>query len=95
MEAKRRFFLLKLTMLSGRSTLVAAPSDEDVRPFWTVEFVLAVCLERLGLADNAAMMDGIQLLHGSERLPADVRVEDLPGVQPPGEISEYQLVITR
>eukprot|EP00971_Amphidinium_carterae_P345370 6486292-Amphidinium_carterae.1 len=58
MEAKRRFFLLKLTLLSGRSTVVAAWA------FWKVENVLRRCRNRLGLSDEGTTME---LLHGSER----------------------------
>eukprot|EP00971_Amphidinium_carterae_P118035 2338524-Amphidinium_carterae.1 len=72
-------------MLSGRSTVVAADSDDHV------EHVLAQCRERLGLADDA-----MQLWHGSgERVPDDTEVRDWPGVQPLGEISEYQLLVRR
>eukprot|EP00971_Amphidinium_carterae_P268944 5335739-Amphidinium_carterae.1 len=38
----------------------------------------------------------MELWHGSgEIVPADKLVRDWPGVQPPGEISEYPLVVTR
>eukprot|EP00971_Amphidinium_carterae_P226955 4501575-Amphidinium_carterae.1 len=85
MEAKGRYRLLKLTMLSGSSTVVAAPSDEDV------EIVLALYRLRLGLPDDGATME---LLHGLERVPADgTEVQDWPGIQPKGEISEYQLLL--
>eukprot|EP00971_Amphidinium_carterae_P134211 2659279-Amphidinium_carterae.1 len=90
--AKRQFYLIKLTMLSGRSTVVALASlmaticDEDAKG------VLAKGRRRLGLADHGATLE---LWHGSERVPADVRVADLPGIQPKGEISEYQLVVRR
>eukprot|EP00971_Amphidinium_carterae_P109745 2174031-Amphidinium_carterae.1 len=80
-EAKRRFHLLKLTMLSGRSTVVAAAG------YWKVGGVLVTCQERLGLTCKGTTME---LWHGSEKLPADnTDVEHWPGIQPCGEISEY------
>eukprot|EP00971_Amphidinium_carterae_P066063 1308633-Amphidinium_carterae.1 len=72
-------------MLSGRSTVVAAWSHLSVKN------VLAVCRRRLGLADDGGTME---LWHGSERVPDDdTEVEDWPGVQPGGTISEYQLLL--
>eukprot|EP00971_Amphidinium_carterae_P119864 2374055-Amphidinium_carterae.1 len=61
-EAKRQFYLLKLTMLSGRSTVVAASG------YTNVGSVLDVCRERLGLADNGATLE---LCHGSNWVPVD------------------------
>eukprot|EP00971_Amphidinium_carterae_P266136 5279304-Amphidinium_carterae.1 len=73
-------------MLSGRSTVVVARDFDDV------ELVLGECRRRLGLPDDDARME---LWHGSERVPADARVQEWPGFQPGGEISEYQLVVMR
>eukprot|EP00971_Amphidinium_carterae_P036336 714487-Amphidinium_carterae.1 len=87
MEAKWQYYLLKLTMLSGRSTVVGA---ED---YWRADNVLAMCHRRLSL-DGGARMEA-QLWHGPEMVPADARVRDWPGVQPKGEISEYQLLLRR
>eukprot|EP00971_Amphidinium_carterae_P200286 3974848-Amphidinium_carterae.1 len=70
-------------MLSGRSTVVAAMSHEDV------ELVLDTACERLGLHEDGATMG---VWHGSESVPDDEWVKDWPGIQPCGEISEYQLV---
>eukprot|EP00971_Amphidinium_carterae_P221126 4390149-Amphidinium_carterae.1 len=36
----------------------------------------------------------MELWYGSDRVPDDDHVEDWPGVQPRGEISEYQVVLT-
>eukprot|EP00971_Amphidinium_carterae_P041499 814841-Amphidinium_carterae.1 len=58
-----RYYLLKLTMLSGRSTVVAADD------FWTAEVVLEECCFRLGLAHDGTTME---LWHTSgERVPDD------------------------
>eukprot|EP00971_Amphidinium_carterae_P195358 3876530-Amphidinium_carterae.1 len=75
-------------MLSGRSTVVAA------WPFCIVESVLAECRRKLNLAVDGSTME---LWHCSgEKVPTDLTVvRDWPGVQPEGEISEYQLVMRR
>eukprot|EP00971_Amphidinium_carterae_P020172 397446-Amphidinium_carterae.1 len=73
-------------MLSGRSTVVIAGS------LWMVVNVLHDCRRRLRLADDGASME---LWHGSERVPADTQVRYWPGMKPKGEISEYQLLVTR
>eukprot|EP00971_Amphidinium_carterae_P014417 284685-Amphidinium_carterae.1 len=75
-------------MLSGRSAVVIAAYDHDV----TVEYVLAVCRRRLGLARDGSTME---LWHGSEKVPARTEIQNWPGVQPPGKISEYQLLVKR
>eukprot|EP00971_Amphidinium_carterae_P350010 6491342-Amphidinium_carterae.2 len=87
MEAKRHFYLLKFTMLSGRSTVVLALGSCCVRS------VLARRRNRLGLSGDGTTTE---LWRGSERVPDDgTDVEDWPGIQPPGEISEYQLLVRR
>eukprot|EP00971_Amphidinium_carterae_P012621 248413-Amphidinium_carterae.1 len=74
-------------MLSGTSTVVAARSYGNVRQ------VLKVCRERLGLADDGSTME---LLHGQERVPHDrTEVSDWPGIQPTGQITEYQILVRR
>eukprot|EP00971_Amphidinium_carterae_P171672 3403459-Amphidinium_carterae.2 len=78
----RMFYMLKFTMLSGRSTVVAACDYQDS------ENILAACCSRLGLANGTIM----EFWHGSERVPLDARLSDWPGIRPLGELSEYQLV---
>eukprot|EP00971_Amphidinium_carterae_P301185 5983769-Amphidinium_carterae.1 len=90
-EAKEVFFLLRLTMLSGRSTVVAAGpayQHEWYYENWHVDVVLAKCRTNLGLTDDGATME---LWHGSDIVPEETPVEHWPGIKPPGEISEYQL----
>eukprot|EP00971_Amphidinium_carterae_P288500 5728404-Amphidinium_carterae.1 len=70
-------------MLSGRSTVVAADG------LWNAEMVLDQACERLRLPDDGATME---MWHGSVSVPDDESVQDWPGIQPRGEISEYQLV---
>eukprot|EP00971_Amphidinium_carterae_P133076 2635125-Amphidinium_carterae.1 len=73
-------------MLSGTSTVVAARSDEDVGD------VLCMCKWRLAALTGTTM----ELLHGQERVSGYCTiVRDWPGVQPTGEITEYQLLVTR
>eukprot|EP00971_Amphidinium_carterae_P328641 6460625-Amphidinium_carterae.1 len=74
-------------MLSGRNTVVAA---ED---YWEVEDVLAVCRERLGLADDDSTMELWDL--SGEKVHDETTVQDWPSIQPKGEISEYQLLLRR
>eukprot|EP00971_Amphidinium_carterae_P056220 1109398-Amphidinium_carterae.1 len=75
-------------MLSGRSTVVVAGKN------WGKNLVLFKCRRRLGLPEDGSTME---LWHLSEKVPDDVTVpvHDWPGLQPLGEISEYQLVVTR
>eukprot|EP00971_Amphidinium_carterae_P133823 2651015-Amphidinium_carterae.1 len=74
-------------MLSGRSTVVAAIASENV---WRV---LPVCRWKLGLANDGTTKE---LWHCSgESVPDNAEVQDWPGVQPLGEISEYQLLLRR
>eukprot|EP00971_Amphidinium_carterae_P245149 4867769-Amphidinium_carterae.1 len=72
--------------MSGRSTVVAALSN------WGVKLVLMEGRRRLALADDGTTME---LWHTSgERVPDDgTRVSNFPGVQPTGEITEYQLLV--
>eukprot|EP00971_Amphidinium_carterae_P158176 3135573-Amphidinium_carterae.1 len=72
-------------MLSARSTVVAAYDFENA------EDVLATCRKRLGLKDDDAILE---LWHASEKVGTR-GVPHWPGIQPQGEITEYQLVLTR
>eukprot|EP00971_Amphidinium_carterae_P006210 122333-Amphidinium_carterae.1 len=78
-------------MLSGRSTVVATCPTATVVPA-VAEDILDDCRERLGLDDDGGT---IELWHHSEKVSVDAGVEDWPGIEPKGEISEYQLVVTR
>eukprot|EP00971_Amphidinium_carterae_P016107 317412-Amphidinium_carterae.1 len=61
-EVKREYYhLLKLTLLSGRSTVVAAESD------WDAETVLARCRRRLNLKDyHRHYGTSMELWHGQD-----------------------------
>eukprot|EP00971_Amphidinium_carterae_P010181 200762-Amphidinium_carterae.1 len=85
-EEKRLVNMLKVTMLSGRSTVVAAPD------YWNVEVVLRWCRKRLGMGDDGTTME---LWNGSDKVPDDADVPCWLGVQPEGEIAEFQLIVRR
>eukprot|EP00971_Amphidinium_carterae_P032846 646529-Amphidinium_carterae.1 len=73
-------------MLSGRSTVVAAT------PFDFLTYVLAKSRRRLNFAADGRTME---VWHGSDRLQHGRVVQDWPGIQRKGAISEYQLVVVR
>eukprot|EP00971_Amphidinium_carterae_P049122 967880-Amphidinium_carterae.1 len=53
--------------------------------------VLTVCRRRLNLADDGSTME---LWHSSGvKVPDRMQVRNFPGVQPKGEITEYQLLL--
>eukprot|EP00971_Amphidinium_carterae_P265660 5270394-Amphidinium_carterae.1 len=88
---KKEFYLLKLTILSGRSTVVAA-YDHAMDAL----DILTECRSRLGLADAVTTVELWQGSDSSDRVPDDgTRVSDWPGVVPPGQISEYQQSLQR
>eukprot|EP00971_Amphidinium_carterae_P029826 586818-Amphidinium_carterae.3 len=79
------FHLLKITMaLSGRSTIVLAEG------FFRGEEVLDTVKDKLNLGNVAC-----ELLHGTQTVPNEFRVSEFPGLQPTGEITEYQLLVKR
>eukprot|EP00971_Amphidinium_carterae_P204167 4051532-Amphidinium_carterae.2 len=86
-EAKRQHVMLRITLLSGRCTVLALP--------WpgieTTEQVIAMCCERMEGVGREGM--AVQLWHGVDGVQAQTRVCDWPGIQPPGVITEYQLLI--
>eukprot|EP00971_Amphidinium_carterae_P230803 4580171-Amphidinium_carterae.1 len=85
-EAKDEFYLLKITMLSGRSTVVAA------QLYHIVPNVLDKC-HRAGLVDDRNRI--MELWHGSERVPDDDCVDNWPGIKQRGEMSDYQLLVSQ
>eukprot|EP00971_Amphidinium_carterae_P069341 1372217-Amphidinium_carterae.1 len=73
-------------MLSGRSMVVVSDDREDA------EDVLCGLRLWLNLPDDSML----ELWHGQDRVPEDGKiVRDWPGIQPLGEISEYQLLVRR
>mmetsp|Transcript_49190 Transcript_49190/g.90737 ORF Transcript_49190/g.90737 Transcript_49190/m.90737 type:complete len:174 (-) Transcript_49190:104-625(-) len=87
-DVKQHCYILKVTLLSGRHTYCFM--RRDVLSFVTpLEDVLRDCCQKLGLEYRNTM----RLLHGSEEVPADVKIHQWPGLRPTGEVTEYQLVI--
>eukprot|EP00971_Amphidinium_carterae_P262902 5215475-Amphidinium_carterae.2 len=70
-------------MLSGRYTLLPAHPDLEL------EEALQWCCSRLGVAHTGAEV----LLHESEVVSAGVQVQNWPGIQRRGEVTEYSLLI--
>eukprot|EP00971_Amphidinium_carterae_P183703 3646640-Amphidinium_carterae.1 len=83
-KAKQPWYILKVSMLSGRSIVVMASGDEG----WAYH-ILERCCSRLQIQKTATPT----LLHGTEVVPATVQVRSWPGLRPKGEVSEYQLVV--
>mmetsp|Transcript_56574 Transcript_56574/g.104715 ORF Transcript_56574/g.104715 Transcript_56574/m.104715 type:complete len:240 (+) Transcript_56574:80-799(+) len=82
-EAKRRFYLLKISMLSGRSCCMIALCRDST---W---ILIRECCRKLKLPHTGTE----QLLCGSAVLPATSRVGKWPGIQPKGQVTECQLII--
>jgi len=70
-------------MLSGRSTAVMSLGDDSV------ETIVGRCCSRLQMQKSGRE----SLIHGAEVVPPGAQVLDWPGLQPKGEVSEYQLVL--
>eukprot|EP00971_Amphidinium_carterae_P291073 5779919-Amphidinium_carterae.1 len=84
-EVKRNWWILKVSMLSCRSTVVLARSHNRHS---SLDLVLR-CYYPLGFQCSGRE----SLVHGAEVVPATGRMEDWPGLRPKREVSEYQLVI--
>mmetsp|Transcript_42238 Transcript_42238/g.76553 ORF Transcript_42238/g.76553 Transcript_42238/m.76553 type:complete len:198 (-) Transcript_42238:23-616(-) len=83
-EVKCEYFILKVTVLSGRHTYYCAHPGWDTKD----QDVLQACCARLGLEHR----ENMKLLHGTEEVQAGSRVLEWPGIQPVGVVTEYQLV---
>eukprot|EP00971_Amphidinium_carterae_P228289 4528215-Amphidinium_carterae.1 len=82
-EAKRDRYILKVSMLSGRSTAVTSGGDDRA------EAIVRECCRHLEMQGRGTTA----LLHGAEVVPATAEVKNWPGVRPKGEVSECQLVL--
>eukprot|EP00971_Amphidinium_carterae_P014763 291340-Amphidinium_carterae.1 len=69
--------------MSGRRTFLACASR---KPFST-EDALRRCFQRLSLHGSG------KLVHGVDVVPDGAQLSCWPGIRPPGEISEYQLIV--
>eukprot|EP00971_Amphidinium_carterae_P243955 4844316-Amphidinium_carterae.1 len=86
-EAKQDWYILKVSMLSGRSTVVLQDDNHGLSIF--IEDIVRRCCKRLGIERSGTE----KLVHGIAVVPATVRVDSWPGLQPAGEVSEYQLIL--
>eukprot|EP00971_Amphidinium_carterae_P184607 3665078-Amphidinium_carterae.1 len=77
-------------MISGRQAIVACPASP--RPN-TTEVVLRMCCERLGNRATQQVIRSMCLVRGDDVVAAGTLVDEWPGIQAPGEISEYHLVV--
>jgi len=78
---------LRVSMLSGRYAYVVLPPERTV---FRVDYVLRHCCYWLKLHATGA---SYSILHKDEVVPAEAQVRFWPGIRPPGEVSEYQLVV--
>eukprot|EP00971_Amphidinium_carterae_P238149 4727922-Amphidinium_carterae.1 len=82
-EAKNGYYIVKISLLSGRSTcLVAAGYDN-------ADSIVGACCRRLGRGRSGTEA----LIYGTEVVPDGALVQDWPGLRAQGEVSEYQLVV--
>jgi len=85
-EAKQQCTLVKITLLSGRSTVVATYRERDC----ATKYIIRRSCKRLGLNYTG----NEQLYLGSERLHPLMSVHHWPGVQHDGAIASYQLIVS-
>eukprot|EP00971_Amphidinium_carterae_P091248 1806143-Amphidinium_carterae.1 len=85
-EAKSVYHILRIHMISGRLAFVLVSRTKNLQ----TEAVLQKCCDKLGISSAGSMC----LVSGGDVVPARTDVHDWPGIQAPGEISEYQLVIS-
>eukprot|EP00971_Amphidinium_carterae_P036430 716060-Amphidinium_carterae.1 len=81
-EAKSGWHILKVSLLSGRSTVVMADGSENTLS------IVGACFRRLAIHQSR-----VKLLHGTEVLRGGDKVMSWPGLRPKGQVSEYQLVM--
>mmetsp|Transcript_32907 Transcript_32907/g.60214 ORF Transcript_32907/g.60214 Transcript_32907/m.60214 type:complete len:203 (+) Transcript_32907:50-658(+) len=84
-DVKQRCFILKVCLMSGRHTYVVSRTEL----FHTAEGIVNCCCKYLGLDVKGTEA----LVCGTRVVPPNTTVRDWPGIQPPGEISEYELVV--
>mmetsp|Transcript_68446 Transcript_68446/g.127734 ORF Transcript_68446/g.127734 Transcript_68446/m.127734 type:complete len:221 (-) Transcript_68446:87-749(-) len=82
-KTRMEFFLLKITMLSGQSAIVCAKGRD------TLSWILQDCCSKLEVEKT----ESAELLNGCNAVPATAIVSTWPGIQPKGQVTEYQLVL--
>eukprot|EP00971_Amphidinium_carterae_P345055 6485787-Amphidinium_carterae.1 len=83
-EAKKKFHILKISMISGRSTAVLS------RGFDRSTAIIEKCCKRLQIQRRGTE----KLIHNTLVLWSTDKVGTWPGIRPHGEVSEYQLILT-
>mmetsp|Transcript_4750 Transcript_4750/g.8128 ORF Transcript_4750/g.8128 Transcript_4750/m.8128 type:complete len:347 (+) Transcript_4750:21-1061(+) len=85
-DAKKEYYILKVSMLSGRYAVV--PSCIALNE--TADQVIRTCAKRLNLPGTG----GAKLVHGADIIPGGARIKDWPGLRTEvAEVSEYQLIV--
>jgi len=84
-EAKEDYYIVKISLLSGRSAVVLSEGLGNAEGF-----IRDWCCSRLGITSSGTEA----LVHGTEVVPAWALVGTWPGLRPRGEVSEYQLIVS-
>eukprot|EP00971_Amphidinium_carterae_P258332 5127435-Amphidinium_carterae.1 len=84
-RAKRSWFILKVSLLSGRSCCCPVSVN-----FQSTQAVLRECCARLGLTYNG----GERLVYEHDTVPLDAPISSWPGQPRCGHVTGYQLVAT-
>eukprot|EP00971_Amphidinium_carterae_P188805 3747878-Amphidinium_carterae.1 len=88
-DARKSVFILSVSMLSGRSCIVAAAAGDRTAK------ILVRCRHELGFNDLFSQQGKHwELLHGSSPVALLDCVEDWPGIKPHGVVNELSLVVT-
>eukprot|EP00971_Amphidinium_carterae_P207228 4111434-Amphidinium_carterae.1 len=74
-------------MLSGRHTFVVCDSRMAIH--YDAAGILECCCDYLGIDRIGTEV----LVYGTDILPAEPGIHNWPGIQAPGRISEYELVV--
>eukprot|EP00971_Amphidinium_carterae_P210982 4186501-Amphidinium_carterae.1 len=82
-DTKKSFHMLKISLMSGRYTCVAATFIDNT------ERIITLACARLALRCCGSE----RLVQGTSVVGAQTAVHDWPGVAPLGEITEYQLIV--
>eukprot|EP00971_Amphidinium_carterae_P254482 5052185-Amphidinium_carterae.1 len=82
-DAKKEVYILRISLMSGRSTCVPAIQDE------VTETVIDWACERLALPRSGSE----RLLQGTSVVPAGTFLQDWPGSLRLGEVTDYQLIV--
>eukprot|EP00971_Amphidinium_carterae_P198909 3947405-Amphidinium_carterae.1 len=85
-EVKQKCYILRIGLMSGRQIYAVSPSEE-------VNYargIIAWCCEQFGVEFTGEEC----LVCGTAVVPEEVEVRNWPCINPPGEISQYELVLS-